>query len=88
MSEESIIFDRIERELRWIDDILDLEHVPREEYSAQGGGICRLTRAGRIHWLAERRRDAERLLDQDQAACLAERDRWQRARAACEVTSE
>ena len=70
------------RELRWIDDILDLERVPREEYSAQGGGICQLTRAGRVHWLAERRRDAERLLDQDQAACLAERDRWQCARRA------
>jgi hypothetical protein len=35
-----------------------------------------------VHWLAERRRDAERLLDQDQAACLAERDRWQCARRA------
>lgn len=67
------------RELRWIDNILDLEGAPRQEYSAQGGGVCVLTRAGRVQWLADRRRQAERLLDQDQAACLAERDRWQAA---------
>lgn len=49
--------ERAERELTFVDRALDLAKVPTEEYSAQGGGVCAFTRAGRVDRLA-RERDA------------------------------
>lgn len=57
---------RVERAKEWLgmtastlDSLLDEAGIPRQEYAAQGGGICNITRSGRVlkalEWLQEAR---------------------------------